>query len=498
MIGLLFFITFTILTLAILFILAPLKTIFWYKSKGFPTYFFPILGEIYAEHKRFQTKGDTLSRAKEFTRDFPNQKVLVTNLGNKPLVSLNDSLYIKEFLLKPHLYEKAGITKFVHPLVGGGGLVMSEGDVWKRHRKIISNSFHYESLKANISTIRNTTLEFLNKTTPEECQNYSAIQKIQEITGEIVGRIFFGENLNSYTIEGKPLTLFLAALVSDMTMSALSPLSLILGEKALKYPVFKVYRDLNKRIATFREVCFQIVEDHKKSGRKGHDLLSSLLATQDSPDPELRLSDKEIVDEFITFFIAGMDTTGHLIGMALYNLTQHPEELEKLKAEIATTYDKDENPTTDTLQTMDELHNVLKETLRMYTPAPMTFFRVALVDHKIGELEIKKGTWVRPFFISVFFDEKHFSNPEQFNPSRWKDPAGKLDAHAFTPFSAGPRNCLGQHLAIVESKIIVAEFLKKFDFKLKERYKLKMQMRFLYEPSEDLIFELTPKSEEIL
>ena len=471
-------IIFVILALFILFVAIPLKSIYWYKAKGYPTEFFPILGEIYEDSKCLQTKGDFLFRGKEFTKNFPNQKVQITNIGNKPLVSLNDPLYIKEFLLKPNLYQKAGID-FLKPLVGGGGLVMSEGDTWKRHRKIISNSFHYESLKANISTIRNTTLEFFNKITPEECKYYSTISKIQEITGEIVGRIFFGENLSGFTLEGKSLTHVLATLVSDMDSLAFSPLSLILGEKALKYPVFKVYRDLNKRIATFRSFCFKIVEDHKKSGQKGHDLLSSLLATQDSPDPELRLSDKEIVDEFITFFIAGMDTTGHLIGMTLYNLTQHPEWIEKLKTEIEQTYDKDSILTTDTLQKMDELHNVLKETLRMYTPAPMTFMRVALVDHKIGELEIKKGSWIRPLFIATFHDAKNFDKPEQFDPSRWKENAGKLDSYAFTPFSAGPRNCIGQHLAIVESKIIMAEFLKKFDFKLKEGYKLKMEIRFL-------------------
>jgi len=481
-----------ILALTVIFIVIPLKTIYWYKAKGYATSFFPVLGEVYSSQKNLQTKGDVLAGAKEFSKLFPHQKIQISNLGNKPLISLNDPLYIKEFLLKPNLYEKAGITKFINPLVGGGGLVMSEGDVWKRHRKVISNSFHYESLKANIATIRDTTLEFLNKTPAEQYKNYSVINKIQEITGEIVGRIFFGQNLNSYTLEDKPLTHVLATLISDMTLTALMPLSLILGENALKYPVFKIYRDLNKRIKDFRNLCFKIVEDHKKSGHKGHDLLSSLLATQDSPDPEQRLSDKEIVDEFITFFVAGMDTTGHLIGMMLYNLTQHPDCLEGLKAEIKETYDKTEKLTTDVLQGMDEMHNVLKETLRMYTPAPMTFFRVALQDHKIGELEIKKGTWVRPLFISVFHDERHFPKPEQFDPSRWRDNAGKLDSYAFTPFSAGPRNCIGQHLAIVESKIIMAEFLKKFDFKLKEGYKLKMRTRFLYEPNDELIFELTP------
>ena len=497
MIGFILYpIAFAILTFIIFFILLPFKSLSTYKAKGYLTYFFPIVGGLYPMKKDLDLKGDVFAGIKDFSKQHPNQKLQVANFGPKTLVMLMDPQYIKEFLLKSNLYKKAGsITKFIKPLVGGGGLVMSEGEVWKRHRKIISNSFHYESLKANVSTIRNTTLEFLNKTTPEELKNYSVINKIQEITGEIVGRIFFGENLNNYTLEGKPLTLVLATLAADLTQVALSPLSLILGDYALKYPVFKVYRDLNKRIGIFRNLCFQIVEDHKKSGQKGNDLLSSLLGTQQSPDPELRLSDKEIIDEFITFFVAGMDTTGHLIGMTLYNLTQNPEYLEKLQKEIHQTYDKSDVPTTDTLQSMDEMHNILKETLRMHTPAPLTFLRVALVDHKIGDFEVKKGTWVGPNFMAATHNEKYFSNPTQFDPSRWKEnAAGKLDPYAFTPFSAGPRNCIGQHLAIVESKIIIAEFLKKFDFKSKEEYKLKMQMRFLYEPSDELTFELAPKS----
>jgi len=484
---------FTILVLIITLVVIPMKTLSAYKAKGYSTFFFPVLGGLYRWKQGLETKGDVFADAKEFIKQNPDQKVQICNSGNKIVITLLDPQYIKEFLLKPSLYEKTGATNFIKPLVGGGGLVMSEGEEWKRHRKIISNSFHYESLKTNVSTIKETTLEFLNKTSPEEMKNYPVISKIQEITGEIVGRIFFGRNLNSYTLEGKPLTHVLATLVTDMIVVALTPLGLLFGEKVLEYPVFKTYRDLNKRINDFRNICFKIVEDRKQSEQKGHDLLESLLATQNSPDPEQRLSDKEIVDEFITFFIAGMDTTGHLLGMTLYNLTQNPEYVEKLNQEIKEKYDTAETLTTDTLQTMDELHNVLKESLRMYTPAPITFFRVALVDHKIGELEIKKGTWVNPLFISAFHDERHFPQPEQFNPSRWKENAAKLETYAFTPFSAGPRNCIGQHLAIVESKIIIAEFLKKFDFKLKPGFKLKMEMRFLYEPADEMSFELIPK-----
>ena len=143
---------------------------------------------------------------------------------------------------------------------------------------------------------------------------------------------------------------------------------------------------------------------------------------------------------------------------------------------------------------MDNLHGVLKETLRFYCPAVMPLYRVVVQDHMIGDLLVKKGQWIKPEFMPLFHDEKYFEKPEKFYPERWKEMGSKLDPYAFTPFSAGPRNCIGQHLAIIESKIIVSEFLERFDYKLKdENYQLRMIQRFLYEPFEELVFELKPK-----
>ena len=151
------------------------------------------------------------------------------------------------------------------------------------------------------------------------------------------------------------------------------------------------------------------------------------------------------------------------------------------------------NVTAETLGKMDMLHAVLKETLRFYTPAPFTFPRVAIKDHMLGDLHIKKGVNVRPDFMPMFFDDKYFDNPTQFNPSRWMgNQEKKIDSYAFIPFSAGQRNCIGQHLAIIESKVIISEFLNRFTFKIKEDYQLKMSMGFLYEPADEMKLQLSP------
>ena len=82
---------------------------------------------------------------------------------------------------------------------------------------------------------------------------------------------------------------------------------------------------------------------------------------------------------------------------------------------------------------------------------------------------------------------------KEFDPTRWMNPNIKIDPYALVPFSAGPRNCIGQHLPIIELKIIVSEFLECFDFELKEGFKLRMKMKAMYEPEDELIFTLKSK-----
>lgn len=140
MIGFILFPVILLSIVLILFVFIPMKTINGYKAKGYATFFYPILGSLANGIKDLKTRGDQFASSKEFSKNFPDQKLQISNVGTKTIVSLTDPQYIKEFLLKPHLYEKSGVTKFIAPLVGGSGLVMSEGETWKRHRKIISSS----------------------------------------------------------------------------------------------------------------------------------------------------------------------------------------------------------------------------------------------------------------------------------------------------------------------------------------------------------------------
>jgi len=205
------------------------------------------------------------------------------------------------------------------------------------------------------------------------------------------------------------------------------------------------------------------------------------------------MSQEEIVDHFVSLFLAGMDTAGHLLTMVIYYLDQYPEYKKKMIEEIQMYYKPEEVVTQENLNKLEFTVAFVKETLRMSTPVLGVFPRKALKDHKIGDIHVRKGDIVNLDFMFNHFNPVHFENVDDFNPERWLDRSKILDSYAYTPFSAGARNCIGQHLAMNEMRIILGEFLTMYDFQLQDGYKLSMASPFLYEPLEPILLNLTPK-----
>jgi len=135
------------------------------------------------------------------------------------------------------------------------------------------------------------------------------------------------------------------------------------------------------------------------------------------------------------------------------------------------------------------------------TPLPQLAHRVVQKDFMLGDIHIKKGTVLSPALLCNNFDERYHENPDVFDPTRFLDPNSRTskttakDPYVFAPFSMGPRNCLGKTLAMFEGKIILALLEKNFTYKLSDpNYKLRMQQTFLFEPSEDISYDLEPKN----
>ena len=460
------------------------------RSEKASFYFFPMIGFRRYMRQSLNQKGDFLYKVKHYREQYPGKSYEITNLGSNAVIMLRDHRYTKEFLSKPGLYEKHVLFRILK-VIAKDSLPLAEGDIWKKHRKIITSCFHYAVIANNIEVVRQVVTEYLDKISFEN--EFPVVAKMQEITGEIIGRIFFGRKMIDYRFKGNSLAVALAKLATQLGLLAVSPAVFLFGPDVLKVPFVQKYKKLLNNIKEFKELCLSIVRDRKAHPQGSHDLLDALIKTQNLGSVDDRLSDEEIVNEFIAFFFAGTDNTSHVASMMLYNLTQYPEYLEFLGKERDETYNTEEKKTAGVLQKMDLLNSFTKETMRFYNPAPGITFRVATEDHKLLDLDIKKGDILRGDLFAPYFDEGNFKNPHEFNPMRFLDPNFKLEPCAFTPFSAGPRNCIGQYLAIFKLKIIISEFLERFNFKLQDGYQLRMTWKFTYEPVDPLVLELSRK-----
>lgn len=258
-----------------------------------------------------------------------------------------------------------------------------------------------------------------------------------------------------------------------------------------------------KDVIEFRALIRKIVSDKKKlyHERKSNgfpfvkkDMLDILFEHLDSNEEANDLDDEDVVNEFIAFFVAGMDTTGHLTAITTYYLSQNPSVMTKCEEEISSIYKDGSTTSLDEIQQMDYLQSILKESLRLATPSPAIFPRVALQDHMLGNVPIAKGTMLNIAILANMNDENIFHDPTKFLPERWSKDESKIkDSFAYIPFSAGSRNCIGQHLAMIEAKIIIAEFVKTFEFELKKGYKFLMKPRALYEPVDPIKLNLKVK-----
>lgn len=203
-----------------------------------------------------------------------------------------------------------------------------------------------------------------------------------------------------------------------------------------------------------------------------------------------------IIGNFIIFFFAGMDTTAHLATMVLYQLLAHEDCFEKVKKEIQENYLSKENPSIEDLKKMEYFDCFIKETLRQFSPVPSTELREAIEDHNIGDIKIRKGDMVTMNAFYNSFNSKHFDEPDKFYPERWANNKVQSDAYAFTPFWAGPRNCIGQHLALLETKVIVCEFVGRYDCTVDKDFKLSMSFGTGYEANPPIKINLNEKSKE--
>ncbi|CAF3807849.1 unnamed protein product [Rotaria sp. Silwood1] len=255
-----------------------------------------------------------------------------------------------------------------------------------------------------------------------------------------------------------------------------------------------------RRIDTCRQliknIALQMINQRKhdltRATCKRSDLLD-LLLTAHGENKEQKFTDDEVSDEAITFIIAGHETTAIVITWTLYNLVTNPDVYQQCQNEVDSVLNENEELTARTISLLTYTEAVLKETLRYHHPA-LVFFRTAIVDNTLvasdgKQIYIPKGTDVMIHLNIMNSSEKYWDEPNKFNPARF------LEGHSPVtfPFGLGPRTCIGQNFAVLESIIILALLLHRFHFELVPGQKIVLSSAGLARPKHGVSMRIWPR-----
>ncbi|XP_065080267.1 probable cytochrome P450 9f2 [Ochlerotatus camptorhynchus] len=187
-------------------------------------------------------------------------------------------------------------------------------------------------------------------------------------------------------------------------------------------------------------------------------------------------TENELTSQCFLFFLAGFDTVSSCLTFLAYELTLNPDIQNQLYEEVADTERSlgGKAPSYETLQKMKYLDMVVSETLRKWTPTVDTdryANRDYLVDDGAGlQFVIENGLQINIPILAIHNDPKYFRNPERFDPERFSEEnRSKIVPGSYLPFGAGPRNCIGSRLALMEVKLVVYYLLKDFSFEPTEK-----------------------------
>jgi cytochrome P450 len=358
---------------------------------------------------------------------------------------LNDPAHVHHVLVGNHKnYTKSRNYRGLK-LVVGQGLVTSEGDFWRRQRKLAQPAFHRQRLGAFVGMMARDTEAMLTRWDEAGRTEIDVHEEMLHLTFRIVGRTLFGTD-----VEGD------AQAIGEALSRAIKWANEYV-EDIVHAPPWVPTPD-NVRFArakkTLDNLVFRIIHERRESGDDPGDLLSMLMNARDE-ESHAAMTDAQLRDEVMTLVLAGHETTANALSWTFYLLSRHPDVARRLKVEVESILGG-RAPELDDLARLVYTKQVIEEALRLYPPA-WIMERQAIDTDAIGGFEIPKGAIVGISPWSIHRSTKLWDNPEGFDPERFRpEAAAARPKLAYLPFGAGPRFCIGNAFALMEAQIIVA------------------------------------------
>lgn len=356
-------------------------------------------------------------------------------------------------VLKDNLanYPKSDITKnLLRPAIGDS-MFVAEGAHWRWQRRAAAPVFSHRNIAA-LAPIMSASAEAVC-TRLEGQSEADMFEEMVQATFEVISNVTFsgaGEMAGGVVHQ---------AIDRFIDQSARLSLLDIVGIPTWVPRPSRLFG--GNPVADMKRVADAAIEKRKRVGAKEvPDLLDLLLEGMD-PETKRQMNSAELRDNLLTFIVAGHETTALTLAWALYLCAFDPEVQEKLHAEAAAVLNgRIAGP--EDIGKLPYTEQVIKETLRLYPPAPFISRTAQAPDELCGREVRKKDTVILPIY-ALQRNEQLWPEPDAFRPDRFAKVA-KYDRFAWLPFGDGPRVCIGAHFAMVEAQIILASLISRYKF----------------------------------
>jgi len=370
-------------------------------------------------------------------------------------ILLNHPDLIEQLLvIQQTKFYKSTVSKEATERLLGQGLLISEGDFWRRQRRLAQPAFH----RARINEYATTMVE-IAQAHASEWRSGDVRDVAHEMTAttlDIAVRTLFGTTLPGEAEQvGRAMTFLMRYSLSR----ARSPVNI-----PAKWPTPR-NRRANRDYDFLDSLVYRIISERQAQGNSVHhsDLLALLMSAMD--DDGTQMTPKQLRDETMTLFLAGHETTALTLSWTWYLLSENPTAEARLHEELSGVLGG-RAPEAADLKRLPYLQAVVNEVLRLYPPAYL-LARTSIAPSNFGGYDLPIGSTILVSQYVMHRDARFYDDPDVFKPERWLNGlAARLPAGAYFPFGDGPRRCIGQGFALLESALVIATIAQKFRFRL--------------------------------
>jgi len=409
---------------------------------------------------------ETLATLRDLQADYGDM-VSMTKPNGRLAYFINDAAEVRRILTRRHSkYHKGPGFERVKMLLGNG-LIVSDGDVWRRSRRMIQPAFS----RQNVHRLMKVMVECSDRRAAHWA-DLAANNEQCNITSET----------SDFALELILISIFSSDYENRIMTEGDNPFSFLSRDSTRDLSVVMKVRQL-------RQLLLSIIEDRRVGkGSDEFDFLSMYLLATDKEG--LPFSDAELLDELMTLIVAGFETSANTLNWVWYLIAKHPEVEAKLVAEAKEKLPNVSALNADALGEMQYTQQVLEEALRLYPPVWLFTRRAHELD-ELDDFDVGADTdiYLSPFILHR--TERYWTDPEAFDPDRFAPSDKPKKDRPYFPFSLGPRRCLGEYFSFLEMKVHLGFLLPRFRMQLVDETEPELELSINLRSSKDIF--MNPK-----